>query len=124
MSLFRVVIFVGFLAVLGSGSDSGGRVVSAPSSLWASPLQLTNPAADRGAEIQRSKMLNAREKKQLLADADRLIQMSTLLKQQIDRQGSGSLSADAIKNAGDIEKLAHSVKKGLGQMPYSAYGPK
>jgi hypothetical protein len=87
-------------------------------------LQLTDQGADHRAEVQRSKTLNDNERKQLLADVDKLIQMSTLLKQQIDRTGPGSLSADAVKNAGDIEKLAHNVKKGLGQLPYSPYGPR
>ena len=118
-----VVILAVVLAALCSGNDSGRRVPAA-SRLWASTLQLTDQGADHRAEVQRSKTLNDNEKKQLLADVDKLIQMSTLLKQQIDRTGPGSLSADAVKNAGDIEKLAHNVKKGLGQLPYSPYGPR
>src|SRR5579862_1954562 len=110
-----VVILAVVLAALCSGNDRRRRAAPAASLLWASSSQLTDPGADHRAEVQRSKMLNANEKKQLLADADKLIQMSTRLKQQIDGTGPGSLSADAIKNAGDIEKLAHNVKKGLGQ---------
>jgi hypothetical protein len=91
--------------------------------LRATPLQLTSPAADHAAEVQRAKTLNVKEKRQLLADADKLIQMSALLKQQIERTGPGSLSADAVKNAGDIEKLAHTVKQDLVQRPYSPNGP-
>ena len=118
MSFFRVVIVGVLLTMLCTGRGSKGQAALASSPPSENPLQPTSQAADHRAEVQRSKTLNANQKRQLIADANKLIELSTALKQQIDTTSPGVLSADAIKNAGEIEKLAHSVKQGLRQYPY------
>jgi hypothetical protein len=44
---------------------------------------------------------------------DELLTLTANLKRQIDKTAPGTLSIDLIKKAGEIEKLAHSVKERL-----------
>ena len=46
----------------------------------------------------------------LKRDTDKLLQLSTELKQYVDRSNENILSVDVVKKAEEIEKLAHSVK--------------
>jgi len=49
----------------------------------------------------------------LVSDTDELLTLTADLKRQIDKTTPGTLSIDLIKKAGEIEKLAHSVKERL-----------
>jgi len=115
MSVLRVVIVGAVLAMFHLGIGGEGLVAQVSSPPWSDPMQATNRATNSSTESQRSRMLYANQKKELIAKANKLIELSTTLKQQIDQAGLGTLSADAIKNAGEIEKLAHSVRLGLKQ---------
>jgi hypothetical protein len=115
MSFFRVVIVGMVLTTLCWRSVGEGLAAQASSPPWADPMQATSQATDHGAEIQRSRISNADRRKQLIANSNKLIALSATLKQQIDQTRPGTLSADAIKTAGEIEKLAHSVQQGLRQ---------
>ena len=44
-------------------------------------------------------------------DTDKLLKLSIELKQSVDNSDENVLSLDVIKKAGEIEKLAHSVKE-------------
>jgi len=46
----------------------------------------------------------------LKQDTDKLLQLATELKQNVDRTGPDILSMDVVKKAQEIEKLAKSVK--------------
>jgi hypothetical protein len=46
----------------------------------------------------------------LKADTDKLLELATQLKQQVDKSNENVLSLDVIKKAEQIEKLAHSVQ--------------
>jgi regulator of protease activity HflC (stomatin/prohibitin superfamily) len=106
------------LLTIGSLSAMSGQLLSMPSQPQEKQFQPTSQAAGRRAEIQRANTLNADQKKHLEAEADRLIELANALKHQIGTTGPGGLSVDAIKNANEAEKLAHSIGQGLKRYPY------
>lgn len=57
------------------------------------------------------KRLNEERQAQLKRDTDKLLDLSTQLKQYVDKTNQNVLSVDVIKKADEIEKLAHSVKE-------------
>jgi hypothetical protein len=56
------------------------------------------------------KKANEQRHADLKRDTDKLLQLSTELKQYVDRSNENILSVDVVKKAEEIEKLAHSVK--------------
>lgn len=62
-------------------------------------------------EVEQQKMRVAERQKQLVADTDRLVSLTTALKEQVNDSDKNILSLDMIKKADEIEKLAHSVKE-------------
>ena len=56
------------------------------------------------------KKANQQRQAELKRDTERLVKLSTELKQYVDRTNENILSLDVIKKADEIEKLAHSVK--------------
>jgi hypothetical protein len=55
--------------------------------------------------------LNARRKKQVSEDTEKLVKLASDLKTEVDKSGSETLSTSAIRKAQAIEKLAHDIKK-------------
>jgi hypothetical protein len=84
---------------------------------------LTNPAADAdrrvvemhddAADVRQAQLLRVQRQKQLISDSDKLLKLATDLKQQIDSTPAETLSADSVKKAAEIEKLAHSLRQRL-----------
>ena len=82
---------------------------------------LTDPAADHdrqvtvndSAEVRQAQLLRVQRQKQLISDSDKLLKLATDLKQQIDSTPAETLSADSVKKAAEIEKLAHSLRQRL-----------
>ena len=60
---------------------------------------------------QQEKLRNTDRQKRLVADTDKLLELATDLKQQVDKTTKDTMSVDVIKKAEEIEKLAHSVKE-------------
>lgn len=56
------------------------------------------------------KKANEQRQAELKRDTEKLLQLSTELKEYVDKSNSNILSVDVIKKAEEIEKLAHSVK--------------
>jgi hypothetical protein len=54
---------------------------------------------------------NKERQAKLKADTDKLLELSTQLKQQVDKSNEHILSLDVIKKAEEIEKLAKSVRE-------------
>lgn len=63
-------------------------------------------------DMQKAMEKKANEQRQadLKRDADKLLKLSTELKEYVDKTNENILSVDVIKKADEIEKLAHSVK--------------
>jgi hypothetical protein len=88
--------------VLGALLLTVGRfgVISAQ---WSSP---TAQALDRAKEANE---LRIQRQKQLVAESDKLLELSADLKKQIDNSAPDRLSVDSLKEAAEIEKLAHKL---------------
>ena len=56
------------------------------------------------------KKANQQRQAELKRDSERLVKLSTELKQYVDKTNENILSLDVIKKADEIEKLAHNVK--------------
>ena len=63
-------------------------------------------------EVQKEmeKRANLQRQADLKRDTERLLKLSTELKEYVDKTNENMLSLDVIKKADEIEKLAHSVK--------------
>ena len=56
-------------------------------------------------------MLATERQKHLVADAEKLVALTTALKEQVNESNKDILSVDMIRKAEEIEKLARSVKE-------------
>jgi hypothetical protein len=62
-------------------------------------------------ERDMAKKANRERQAQLQRDADHLLKLANELKQDVDKSNEHTLSLDVVKKAGEIEKLAHTVKE-------------
>lgn len=69
-----------------------------------------DPLAEKMHEQQALARTTERQKK-LVADTNKLLELATELKTEVDKTNKDVLSLDVIKKADEIEKLAHSVKE-------------
>jgi hypothetical protein len=81
------------------------------------PPSLQMPQPDENGpnvppRIQKDMEKKANEQRQaeLKRDTEKLVKLSTELKEYVDKSNENVLSMDVIKKAEEIEKLAHSVK--------------
>jgi hypothetical protein len=56
------------------------------------------------------KKANQQRQLELKRDTEKLLKLSTELKEYVDKTNENILSLDVVKKADEIEKLAHSVK--------------
>ncbi len=56
------------------------------------------------------KKANEQRQAELKRDTEKLLKLSTELKEYVEKSNENVLSLDVIKKAEEIEKLAHSVK--------------
>jgi hypothetical protein len=56
------------------------------------------------------KKANQQRQAELKRDTEKLLKLSTELKDYVDKTNENVLSLDVVKKADEIEKLAHSVK--------------
>ncbi|HZR56759.1 MAG TPA: hypothetical protein VFA74_07790 [Terriglobales bacterium] len=77
------------------------------------PNPAPSPEEEQRAKIERdmAKKANQARQAQLKRDTDKLLQLSTELKQYVDKTNENVMSFEVIKKAEEIEKLAHSVKE-------------
>ena len=77
------------------------------------PNPTPSPEDEQRAKIERdmAKKANQARQAQLKRDTDKLFQLSTELKQYVDKTNENVMSFEVIKKAEEIEKLAHSVKE-------------
>ncbi len=70
----------------------------------------TGPAVPSRIQKDMEKKANEQRQAELKRDTERLLKLSTELKDYVDKSNENILSVDVIKKADEIEKLAHSVK--------------
>jgi predicted nucleic acid-binding Zn-ribbon protein len=75
--------------------------------------QRPTPEDEARAKLEKdmAKKRNQARQAELKRDTDKLLQLSTELKQYVDKSNEHTLSLNVIKKAEEIEKLAHSVKE-------------
>lgn len=62
-------------------------------------------------EAAQARAIESERHKKLVADAQRLVELSTELKAEVDKTSKDELSVTVIRKAEQIEKLAHDVKE-------------
>jgi hypothetical protein len=70
----------------------------------------SNPDIPPDQQKEMRKKANEQRHAELKRDTDKLLQLSTELKQYVDKSNENILSMDVLRKAEEIEKLAHSVK--------------
>ncbi|HEX6770847.1 MAG TPA: hypothetical protein VF126_02390 [Acidobacteriaceae bacterium] len=65
---------------------------------------------ERQRQEKLAKARNVDRQKQLVQDTNKLLSLAKELKDDVDKSNSDTLSLDVVKKAGEIEKLAKSVK--------------
>ena len=68
------------------------------------------PAIPPDMQKEIEKKANAQRQADLKRDTDKLLKLSTELKEYVDKSNENVLSVEVINKAEEIEKLAHSVK--------------
>ena len=107
IAILSLILF----ALSGVGSQSraqGGPPTVVPSSQGPADLE-KSPVAD---EMRRNMAKKANEQRQaaLKRDTEKLLKLSTELKEHVEKTNENILSLDVIKKAEEIEKLAHSIR--------------
>jgi membrane protein involved in colicin uptake len=77
------------------------------------PLQQKPGAVDESRlkiEREMAKKANQERQANLKRDTEKLLKLSTELKEYVDKTNENMLSVEVVKKAEEIEKLAHSVK--------------
>jgi hypothetical protein len=74
------------------------------------PGENKNPDVPSRAQKEMEKKANEQRHAELKRDTDKLVQLSTELKEYVDKSNQNILSVDVVRKAEEIEKLAHSVK--------------
>jgi hypothetical protein len=64
---------------------------------------------------KRLRAMNADRQKTLVSDADKLVKLARQLDAEIASNPMGEMTPEEIRKAGDIEKLARSVKEKMAQ---------
>ena len=71
--------------------------------------QLSSPYAQALDQAKEARELRLQRQKQLIAESDKLLELSADLKKRIDNASPDRLSVDSLKEAEEIEKLAHKL---------------
>ena len=112
--LMLVLLSVELLFGVNSLSQNSETHAQNPNPGYQGPLSDQDPAERQRREKfekDMAKRANEERQAQLRRDTDRLLQLSTELKQYVDKTNQNVLSVDVVKKAEEIEKLAHSVKE-------------
>lgn len=70
----------------------------------------SNDPIERMRQEKLAKARNSDRQKQLVKDTDKLLELAKELKEDVNKSNADTLSLDVVKKAGEIEKLAKSVK--------------
>ena len=70
----------------------------------------SDPNVPSQLQKEMEKKANEQRQAELKRDTEKLLRLSTELKEYVEKSNENVLSLDVIKKADEIEKLAHSVK--------------
>ena len=119
--MFKLIIVLSawflFAALPGTKQDSALTAATPQSEMQLPPhsgdlgQQRQPDAAERKMREEQQKKFNQQRQADLKRDTDKLLLLATQLKQAVDKSNENTLSLDVIKKAGEIEKLAKSVRE-------------
>jgi hypothetical protein len=113
MRIFAVAMAGAVLMVASSGNVLGGEMYPRDGQAGQQAPQATGAAnaadQDHQAEEKANPQLSEKQRR-LVEQTDKLVQLATDLKTQVDKSTKDTLSIQVIKKADEIEKLAHSMK--------------
>jgi hypothetical protein len=106
MKMLTMALIGVTLVTTGSANVSGGQMLP-----WSSNQMPGISQPNTMQLVEQQKLRIAERQKQLVQDTDKLLELTTALKEQVDDSNKNILSLDMVKKAEQIEKLAHSVKE-------------
>jgi hypothetical protein len=86
-------------------------MLPAPSLPWSNQMPSSMSQPDLIRHMEQQRMRTTERQKRLVADTEKLVALTTALKEQVDESNKDILSLDMIKKAEEIEKLARNVKE-------------
>jgi hypothetical protein len=94
---------------------ASGQTIHLPPSVRQGPTTGNIPVrTEEDIDRERAQKANAMLQEEIKRDTEKLFQLSTDLKEYVDKN-QGVLSLDAVKKAEQIEKLAHGLKSKIKQ---------
>ncbi len=114
----HIVVAVALACGVAAEAQSPGQPYPYPGAAPARPGQAGQPP-QMGGDLPRTsgpilenqeKARNLERQRRLVADTQRLLQLATELKAEVDKTNQNILSVDVVKKAEEIERLAKSVK--------------
>jgi hypothetical protein len=109
MRILKTAMVGVVLVAAGSTKVGGGQMLPALSLPWANQMGIMSKADNLRVEQERMRI--SERQKRLVEDTDKLLVLTTALKEQVNESDKNVLSLDMVKKADEIEKLAHSVKE-------------
>lgn len=108
--MFAVLLLL--LSVFAFQATSSPQQGPPPPPINRPTIPTEEPDSNIPPQVQKEmeKKANAQRQAELKRDTDRLLKLSTELKDYVDKTNENVLSVEVIKKAEEIEKLAHSVK--------------
>ncbi|MGH9549301.1 MAG: hypothetical protein ACRD3W_08000 [Terriglobales bacterium] len=98
-----------------TGGLAAGQTIHLPPSVRQGPTTGNIPVrTEEDIDRERAQKANAMLQEEIQRDTEKLFQLSTDLKEYVDKN-QGMLSLDAVKKAEQIEKLAHGLKSKIKQ---------
>lgn len=106
----KTIGFIFLLLALGAPQQLPSQQQPAPPRLGGPPTDEPGPAVPSQIRKEMEKKANEQRQAELKRDTEKLLKLSTELKDYVDKSNENVLSLDVIKKADEIEKLAHNVK--------------
>ena len=98
-----------------TGGLASGQTIHLPPSVRQGPTTSNIPVrTEEEIDRERAQKANAMLQEEIKRDTEKLFQLSTELKEYVDKN-QGVLSLDAVKKAEQIEKLARGLKSKIKQ---------
>lgn len=124
MACLAVIAAIPFSASVAVSPQAGGAPGSAMPrdvSTWSSASPMANPSAGANSSLENSmrtqaywkglEQLNQLRHKEMASDTERLLALANQLKAETDKASKDTLSMDTVRQAEQIEKLAHNVRE-------------
>lgn len=106
----KTIGFIFLLLALSAPQQISSQQQQAPPRLDVPQTDEPGPAIPSHIQKDMEKKANEQRQAELKRDTERLLRLSTELKDYVDKSNENILSLDVIKKADEIERLAHSVK--------------